>query len=130
MPFSIKGKVVEGKGTAAGFLGLVWVKDQIKEKAGFTPFLGTLNLELFSPSPEEYQCYIQSRTGIIIEPLENGYEPGLLFRVKVNNKVEGLVVIPQIVDYPKDKVEVIAALNLRTALELGDGSIVSVSFLG
>ena len=89
-----------------------------------------MNLELLSPSPEEYQCYIQSRTGIIIEPLEKGYEPGLLFRVKVNNKVEGLVVIPQIVDYPKDKVEVIAAVNLRTALELGDGSMVSVSFIG
>lgn len=129
MPFSIKGKVVRGKGTAAGFLGLIWVKDQIKEKAGFTPFNGTLNLELLSPSPEEYQCYIQSRTGIIIEPLENGYEPGLLFRAKVNNKVECLVVIPQIFDYPKNKVEVIAAVNLRTALELGDGSMVSVSFL-
>ena len=92
--------------------------------------MGTLNLELLSPAPEEYQCYIQSRTGIIIEPLEKGYEPGLLFRVKVNNKVEGLVVIPQTLDYLKDKVEVIAAVNLRTALELGDGSIVSVSFHG
>jgi CTP-dependent riboflavin kinase len=130
LPFSIKGKVVRGKGTAAGFLGLAWVKDQIKEKAGFTPFMGTLNLELLSPSPEEYQCYIQSRTGIIIEPLENGCEPGLLFRAKVNNKVECLVVIPQIFDYPKNKVEVIAAVNLRTTLELGDGSMVSVSFSG
>ena len=130
MPLSIKGKVVQGKGTAAGFLGLAWVKDQIKEKTGFTPFMGTLNLELLSPSSEEYQCYIQSRTGIIIESIENGYEPGLLFRAKVNNKVEGLVVIPQIFDYPKDKVEVIAAVNLRTALKLGDGSMVSVSFLG
>jgi CTP-dependent riboflavin kinase len=130
LPFSIKGKVVKGKGTAAGFLNLAWVKDQIMEKAGFTPFMGTLNLELLSPAPEEYQCYIQSRTGIIIEPLENGYEPGLLFRVKVNNKMEGLLAIPQIFDYLKDKVEVIAAVNLRTALELEDGSIVSVSFRG
>jgi CTP-dependent riboflavin kinase len=130
LPFSIKGKVVRGKYTAAGFLGLAWVKDQIKEKAGFTPFMGTLNLELLSPSPEECQCYIQSRTGIIIEPLENGCEPGLLFRAKVNNKVECLVVIPQIFDYPKNKVEVIAAVNLRTTLELGDGSMVSVSFSG
>jgi CTP-dependent riboflavin kinase len=54
----------------------------------------------------------------------------LLFRAKVNNKVECLVVIPQIFDYPKNKVEVIAAVNLRTTLELGDGSMVSVSFSG
>ena len=130
MPFDLIGKVVRGKGTAAGFLGLVWVRDQIKEKGGFMPYIGTLNLELFSPSPEEYQRYIQSKTGILIDPLENGYEPGVMFRVKVNNEVEGLVVIPQILDYPKDKVEVIAAVNLRKALDLEDDSTVSVSFLG
>jgi CTP-dependent riboflavin kinase len=130
MSFNIIGKVVRGGGTAADFLGVVWVRDQIRAKTGFTPYMGTLNLELVSPSPEEYQRHIHSMTGIIVDPLDNGYESGVLFKVRINNIVEGVVIIPQIFDYPKNKVELIAAVNLRKALDLGDGSIVSVQFIG
>ncbi|MEM2419584.1 MAG: DUF120 domain-containing protein, partial [Candidatus Bathyarchaeia archaeon] len=37
----VKGKVFSGTGEGSKFVGLKWVKNQIEEKLGFTPFKGT-----------------------------------------------------------------------------------------
>ncbi|PIU59668.1 riboflavin kinase, partial [Candidatus Bathyarchaeota archaeon CG07_land_8_20_14_0_80_47_9] len=42
----IKGKISTGKGEGAQFVKLPWVRKQIIQKLGFTPFPGTLNIRL------------------------------------------------------------------------------------
>ena len=41
-----KGSVFSGNGEGRKFIELPWVKRQIQEKLGFTPYLGTLNIRL------------------------------------------------------------------------------------
>ncbi len=45
-----KGTVFSGKGEGRKFIELPWVKRQIEEKLGFTPYSGTLNIRLIKRS--------------------------------------------------------------------------------
>jgi CTP-dependent riboflavin kinase len=42
-------------------------------------------------------------------------------------KQVGTIVLPTVADYPSDKVEIIAPVNLRDSLELKDGDLVEVT---
>ena len=42
----LSGTVVSGRGEGRKYVELEWVKQQVKEKLGFDPYPGTLNLRL------------------------------------------------------------------------------------
>ena len=119
----LKGKVVSGTKKGKLFVGLPWVKKQIKEKLGFNPYLGTLNLQL--PNKTSLKR-LYDADGIIIVP-EKGYSDGKCFMAIVNEKVEGAVVLPDVPDYPLDLLEILAPVNLRETLGLKDGMEVEVT---
>ncbi|MBS7636862.1 CTP-dependent riboflavin kinase [Candidatus Bathyarchaeota archaeon] len=120
----LKGKIFSGSGEAARFTALPWVKRQIKEKLGFTPYLGTLNLKLTG----EYagvRKLLENLEAIEILP-EPGYCSGKIFRAHIENDVSCAVVLPCVKNYPEDILEIIAPLNLREKLKLKDGDEVKV----
>ena len=47
------GTVFSGEGNGKKFVDLPWVKQQIEEKLGFSPYLGTLNLRLTEKDAEK-----------------------------------------------------------------------------
>ena len=119
-----EGKVFRGEGNGKKYLSLPWVKQQIQEKLGFTPFLGTLNLKLTQKSTARRK-QLDKTKAIQIKP-EKGYCVVLLFKSHVS-KLTCAVVLPQVRDYPKDVLEVVAAVDLREALKLVDGDSVTVT---
>jgi riboflavin kinase len=120
-----RGKIFSGSGTGKHFIELPWVKSQIEQKIGFTPYLGTLNLQL-TKKEEEKRKLLEPAKGIQIKPQE-GYFSGVLFRANVEG-VEAAIVIPLKPIYPKDVLEVIAPLYLREKLgEKKDRVIVTVT---
>jgi CTP-dependent riboflavin kinase len=44
--FKISGKIISGAKQGAFFTQLEWVREQCSKKLGFTPWPGTLNLEI------------------------------------------------------------------------------------
>jgi riboflavin kinase len=128
VPFIVVGRVVPGERKAAGFLGLEWVQRQIREKVGFKPYMGTLNLHIEGPTVGEHKRYVDNHGGIRIEPIDGHYRPGVLHRVRINETLEGAVVIPQVQGYPADKIEVIAPVDLRETLSLRDGDEVTITY--
>jgi len=118
----LKGNVFSGNKQGSLFVNLPWVKKQIKEKLGFNPYIGTLNLRLPNKTALDR---LREADGIIIVP-EKGYFDGKCFKVLVNEKVEGAVVLPDIPDYPPDLLEVLAPVNLRKTFGLKDGMEVKV----
>ena len=50
-----------------------------------------------------------------------------LYPAVVGLKQVGTIVLPTVADYPSDKVEIIAPVNLRDSLELKDGDLVEVT---
>jgi len=123
----IKGIVFSGKGEGAKFIELPWVKKQITEKLGFTPYRGTLNIEL---TKEEFEkrASLEKAQAIEISPVK-GFDRGRCFKANLMDKLECAIVIPEIPDYPENVIEVIAATNVREKLQLRDGDSVEVKIL-
>ena len=129
MTLRIKGKVTSGTGRAVKFLSLDWVQSQIKEKFGFFPFKGTLNLAIDERTSENYRIYTLTHPGILVEPVCEGYSSGKFFSVRIDGRIDGAIVIPQVLGYPRDLVEIIAPVNLRNRIGLKDGDEVAIEIL-
>ena len=129
MTLRIKGKVTSGTGRAVKFLSLDWVQSQIKEKFGFFPYKGTLNLALDERTSENYRIYALRHPGILVEPVVEGYSSGKFFSVRIDGRIDGAIVIPQVLGYPRDLVEIIAPVYLRDRIGLKDGDEVAIEIL-
>jgi riboflavin kinase len=125
--FYVKGRVISGKGEGANFLRLRWVRKQIKEKLGFTPHLGTLNIKLNEEHSNTKDLLKQTK-GMLIMPT-SGFRRGRCFRAYLMDFVECAIVIPEVEDYPEDLMEIVAPVNLREKLELKDGDTIEVEIL-
>ncbi|MEM4733089.1 MAG: DUF120 domain-containing protein [Candidatus Bathyarchaeia archaeon] len=122
----LSGTVFSSRGEGKKFLTLPWVKLQIKQKLGFTPYAGTLNLRLFENSVQHKE--LLGKVGSIkILPVE-GYCSGKLFEAFIG-KLHCAIVIPEVPGYPRDVLEIIAPFNLREALKLKDGDEVAVTVI-
>jgi riboflavin kinase, archaea type len=120
----IEGKVFSGKGEGAKFIKLPWVKKQIEEKLGFTPFLGTLNLRLCE-NGVKLKEQLKNEDSMEILPAE-GFRRGKCFKAYLMDSLECAIVFPEVADYPADVIEIVAPVNLREKLQLKDGDVVEV----
>jgi riboflavin kinase len=118
----VKGKIVSGKGEGSNYIQLPWVRKQITDKTGFTPYDGTLNIMLFDAC--EVSQRLQCSKYAEITPAK-GFFSAKLFKAKLRN-VECAILIPQIPDYPKDILEIVAPENLKSKLHVKDGEVVEL----
>jgi riboflavin kinase len=121
-----EGHVFSGKGEGAKFVMLPWVKAQMTEKLGFTPYSGTLNIKLTEKSVSLKKLLGKAKSMEIL-PAE-GFGCGRLFKAFLEN-LPCAVVVPEIANYPEDVVEVVASVNLREKLQLKDGDAVKIKIL-
>jgi len=117
------GTVYTGQGRGRFYIEMPWVMRQLKNLAGFTPHLGTLNLRL-TPESIEQRVQLTSQNGLLIKP-ENGYLPGYLYRAKIFDTT-CFIVVPDVPNYPSNSLEIIAAEHLRNKFCLKDGDITTV----
>ena len=133
----VKGVVFSDLGRAGAFLGVDWVRNAVRERIGFEPYPGTLNMRAHGadlgrweqvrrqgakiglPSPDPAFCNAFLFTGFV-----KGWEsaPGTSERVAV--------VVPEVKDYPGDKLEIIAAVSLKQTHAVRDGDELTVVFDG
>jgi riboflavin kinase len=121
--FLVKGRVFSGKSEAARFTELPWVKRQITEKLGFTPYPGTLNVKLTKDCVKLRSLLRKSKV-VEIMPA-TGFCRGRCFKAYLMD-VECTVIIPEVANYPSDVIEVIAPMNLREKLQLEDGDTIEI----
>ena len=121
---TFNGNVVAGQGSGKKFLDLPWVKQQVEAKLGFTPYLGTLNLQLSDESASQRELLLKAES-IKICPAE-GYCVGAVFNARIA-QTECAVVLPQVEGYPRNLLEIIAPVNLRQQLHLEEGDEVAVT---
>lgn len=124
MTVSLRGKIFSGKSEAARFIELDWVKRQMVEKLGFTPYPGTLNLKLVEESVEAGRV-LKNAEGIEISPAR-GFCRGKLFKAILANGVKCAVVVPEVNGYPEEVIEVVASANLKEKLKSRDGDEVEI----
>jgi len=117
------GTVDTGQGNGKFFVKMPWVMQQLKMLSGFTPYLGTLNLRL-TPESTVQRTYLTQQNGIFIKP-EKGYLSGYLYRAMIFD-INCYIVLPDVPNYPRNLLEIIAAENLRELLNIKDGDLITV----
>ncbi|MFQ5539124.1 MAG: DUF120 domain-containing protein [Candidatus Binatia bacterium] len=134
----ITGVVFSDLGRGASFMALDWVQRLMRERLGFTPFAGTLNLRL--SSEQEVTLWNDMRNsikGVDIVPPEPSFCRArcLLARIEGLSKdgSDGMrvaVLVPEVDSYPANKVEVIAPFPIKESLHLQDGDRLTLQFNG
>ncbi len=123
---TLRGRVSSGGGGGNLFVNLPWAEKQFKNKLGFKPYPGTLNLQL-SPGTD-VKALRNTMKGIKIEAPE-GFHEGRCFKAIIMGKQCGAVVVPDVSGYPNDLLEILAPVNLRETLKLKDGVNIEVDVL-
>jgi riboflavin kinase len=124
LKIEVAGIVFTGQGEGRKYVELEWVKQQVKEKLGFDPYPGTLNLRL---NKENVKRRVLLERGAELRVCHSeGYCTGLLFKGSLDGVACG-VVIPQVEDYPEKVLELVAPVNLKQKLLLRDGDLITVT---
>ncbi|MCX9075381.1 MAG: winged helix-turn-helix domain-containing protein/riboflavin kinase [Candidatus Methanoperedens sp.] len=124
----LTGRVITGLGEGQYYISLEGYRIQFREKLGFEPYPGTLNIKLDDQSTELRKGI---RANVRISGFKNEsrtFGSGSCFNVSISN-ISGAVIVPERTHYPVDIIEVIAPVNLREYLNLKDGSIVQVEVI-
>jgi riboflavin kinase len=121
---TLHGTVVSGKGEGENFVKLAWVRKQIQEKLGFTPYPGTLNLKLDKKNIKLNKT-LHKEKSVEISPHE-GFHRGKCFQAHIASSIDGAVVFPEVANYPENIIEIIAPVNLREKLQIKNGDSVEV----
>jgi len=117
----LNGKVVSGVRKAAYFTQLDWVQEQCMEKLGFSPYPGTLNVEISEESLHIIEA-LQKEQGIELIPPDPEFCAAKAMLLYVGS-FSGAVIIPadDVRVHGKNIVEVISPLRLKDALQVDDG---------
>jgi riboflavin kinase len=95
----------------------------MKQIVGFVPYSGTLNIRL-SENGARLRRSLEKMGLPRVLPAE-GYRSGIVLKACIGD-LECAVVIPEVVGYPDDVLEIIAPVNLRETLGLVDGDELSI----
>lgn len=119
-------------------MALDWVQRVLQEKVGFTPYAGTLNLRI-APDREiaRWKDLRKSMKGVNIAPSDSSFCHARCFLARIDRiPAEGLggvrvaVLVPEVDNYPADKVEVIAPFHVKGSLHVRDGDRLTLEFIG
>ena len=124
----LSGKVITGLGEGQYYISLEGYRTQFKEKLGFDPYPGTLNIKLDAQSIDIRKKITQSIRITGFTDQNRTFGKGSCFMVRISD-IEGAVITPERTHYPEDIIEIIAPVNLRNYLDLKDGHKVNVEVI-
>ena len=116
-------------------MALEWVQEALRQRLGFAPYPATLNVRPSTPQDAQLWEEIQREiTAVPLAALEVGFCSADLYLVNVKRLVgsgelvRGAVLLPAVIDYPKDKIEIVAQVRVKDALCVKDGDCLVLEF--
>lgn len=135
MPRKIQGVIFSDLGQASKFMALDWVQDALRKALGFAPYPATLNLRPSTPQDaRQWQAIQREVAPEPMAPIESGFCNAGLYSVSIqrlirgDETVKGAVLLPAVIDYPEDKIEIVAPVRLKQALSVEDGDCLVLEF--
>jgi riboflavin kinase, archaea type len=135
-PFTIdfKGRVVSGMGEGAYYMSLDGYKKQFKEKLGYEPYPGTLNIKLVD------QIFVNSRREISRYPsiFINGFSDNSrtygwakCYKANINEGIvnNAAVIVLERTHYDDTMLEVIAPISIKETMGIKNGDEISLKIL-
>ncbi|MGH7871281.1 MAG: DUF120 domain-containing protein [Candidatus Binatia bacterium] len=133
----MSGIIFSDLGQASAFMELDWVQELLQQSLGYYPFPATLNVRPTAAADAGIWQRAQIElAGIPLGPKNGGYCSARLFRIEIHRTgsvggapVPGAILLPEVKDYPKDKIEIIAPMRLKDHLAVKDGDALTLEFL-
>jgi riboflavin kinase len=124
------GTVITGLGEGQYYIAKEGYMSQFRDKLGFTPFPGTLNIRLDDMSAEmrEKTALIRPFTIHGFNDGERTFGGGKCYLVEIGG-IKAAVILPDRSHYPDDLLEIIAPVKLREKLGLKDGDDVKITVI-
>jgi len=120
----ILGFVISGTKKGGYFISQKYYSEQFKEKLGFKPFPGTLNIQIQEENLEQIAKIPTEEIGIIQG--KKGFGEVKYIKASLNGEINGALIFPVKTQHPQDILEFIASENLREKLNLQDGELVNL----
>ncbi len=121
----LEGVARSGIGEGTGLTQLEWVQQQFMEKLGMKLYPGTFNLEMSGAAWQKTLAEIKKSEGVEITPPE-GFCRAKCFPVLLEDKIRGVLILPEVSDYPAEKLEVIAEVSVTESLSVEEGSRIKI----
>jgi len=125
----LKGTLVSGMGEGAYYMSLKGYTKQFKEKLGYIPFPGTLNVKLSKKEHIETVSQFYNRDCILINGFSDEkrtYGWVKCFNAKLNNLIDCELIILERTHHDNSVIELISKINIRTTAKLKDGSNLTI----
>ncbi len=124
----IIGRLVTGIGQGKHLTRLDWARRQFIAKLGIDPFPGTVNLVIDVPDDQVVWQRVKQTDGVRINNPNDGPRDcdARCYRAVVGGRIDSAIVVPEVIGYPPNQLEIIAAVNLRDALNIADGDRLTV----
>jgi riboflavin kinase, archaea type len=126
---TLEGTVFTGLGEGAYYIGRENYRKQLREKLGFDPYPGTLNLRLSSDYDIKTRSELDAYPALEVKGFQNGersFGTVRCYPVVINNEVKGALITALRTHYDASVLEIIAPVCLRKQLNLKDGNKVKV----
>lgn len=126
----LQGTVVSGIGEGAYYMSLKGYTKQFKNKIGYVPFPGTLNISLIKNEYIESIHQFDALEGILIKGFSDEkrtYGWVKCFKAKLNKSIDCELIRLERSLHDKKIIELISKINLRKAAKLSDESIVTIT---
>lgn len=126
----IEGRVVTGIGEGAYYVEVYSAK--LKAALGFKPHLGTLNVKIIDDDSRKAVGRMKNTPPLVLSGFSHKgrtFGDVICYRVKINNEIEGAIVIAQRTHHSEDILEVVAPLDIREKLNLDVDSNVSLTVI-
>ena len=130
------GVIFSDLGMASSFMSLDWVQLALEQSLGFAPFPATLNVRPKAAEDAETWRLIQSESGLPLASAEGGFCSARLYPIEVfgqanasEKKIAGAILVPEVKDYPSDKIEIVAPVRLKDHFGVRDGDAITLEFV-
>ncbi len=126
----IAGTVISGLGEGKYYMSFPEYKKQIREKLGFQPHEGTLNMKLPPAENDKKANFLKNSEPVIIKGFRKGERTfGDLFAYPCAiGKAKCALIIPLRTHHPSEIVEIISPSNLKKTLGKKDGDEIKIEF--
>ena len=130
---SITGIVCTGMGEGAYYMNKKGYKNQFPSLVGFTPFPGTLNLQLIDEiSIRNFEQILRKPAEFIKEFMEDGRRFGKVFVWSVDLIVEGTTIPAALIrpdrTHHNNQIELITEMSIKDQFNVKDGDKLEVRF--
>jgi HAD superfamily hydrolase (TIGR01509 family) len=122
---ALRGTLVRGRGEAAGFTQLDWVRRQLLGHFGIDPHPGTLNLRIAESIDRSLWESLRRSPGATIDPPDASSCQARGYAMRLDG-LPVAAVVPDVPGYPDDTVELVASVAVREHFGIDDGHTLSV----